>query len=155
MNKQYISEAFDTLHEMQSKKKTSKKVIKEARRPAKKRLLKQDNSIVPEPFDKYFELYIPSSEEDFQPGDEIKGYGCKFIGYLEPKPNYKYRLNMYPILTDDPDYPVVEMAGGRLYPIFLEDIENKLGTVYFKESKPQVRTNRGKLNESKQNRHSL
>ncbi len=102
MNNQYISEAFDNLNRLYEASKT--------RNP------------IPAPFRKYFDLSVSDSEDDFQPGEEIEGYGCHFLGFLDPKEKYEDIIDIYPILTDDPNYPVVEIAGGRLFPVDIHDI---------------------------------
>ena len=65
---------------------------------------------------------LSDSEDDFQPGEEIPGYDCHFLAFLVPKEKYEDKIDIYPILTDDPDYPVVEIAGGRLYPVEIDSI---------------------------------
>ena len=73
--------------------------------------------IVPKPYNKYFEVYTDTSEDDdYKYGDKIAGYDCHFLAYLIPKDEDG---EIYPILTDDPDYPVCELVGGRLIPVDL------------------------------------
>lgn len=73
--------------------------------------------IVPKPYNKYFEVYTDTSEDDdYKYGDKIDGYDCHFLAYLIPKDEDG---EIYPILTDDPDYPVCELVGGRLIPVDL------------------------------------
>ena len=48
--------------------------------------------------------------------EKIDGYDCHFLAYLIPKDEDG---EIYPILTDDPDYPVCELVGGRLIPVDL------------------------------------
>ena len=109
-----ISEALESLKNL-NEETISKKVIKED---------KEQEIIIPEPFDKYYDAHFSDSEDDYQPGEEIDGYGCHFIAFLDPKPEYENFIDIYPILTDDPHYPVVELAGERLFPVSIEDIES-------------------------------
>lgn len=88
----------------------------------------EDQIKIPKPFNKYFEIDNSGLDPnyDIMPGDEIEDYGCHLIGYLYPKKKYENKIDMSPILTDDPDYPVVELAGGRLYPVDSIDIYDKV-----------------------------
>lgn len=104
-----ISEAFDNINNIE---KCRNKKLAEGKR----------NNPVPKPFNKYFEIDLSDSEDDFQPGEEIPGYDCHFLAFLVPKEKYEDEIDIYPILTDDPDYPVVEIAGGRLYPVEIDSI---------------------------------
>ena len=74
--------------------------------------------IVPKPYNKYFEVDTinTSEDDDYKYGDKIDGYDCHFLAYLIPKDEDG---EIYPILTDDPDYPVCELVGGRLIPVDL------------------------------------
>ena len=57
---------------------------------------------------------------DYKIGDKIEGYGCRLLAYLEP---FNEECDYYPILTDDKDYPVVELVGGRLYRVNVEKLK--------------------------------
>lgn len=74
--------------------------------------------VVPKPYNRYFEVdTINTSEDDeYKYGDKIDGYDCHFLAYLIPKDEDG---EIYPILTDDPDFPVCELVGGRLIPVDL------------------------------------
>ena len=80
--------------------------------------------VIPEPYDEYYQIDDTDlSTSDYQLGDVIDGYDCKFIAYLEPRSKYSNSsfADSYPILTDDPDYPVCELVGGRLIPVEFPD----------------------------------
>ena len=80
--------------------------------------------VIPEPYDEYYQIDDTDlSTSDYQLGDLIDGYDCKFIAYLEPRSKYSNSsfADSYPILTDDPDYPVCELVGGRLIPVEFPD----------------------------------
>lgn len=75
---------------------------------------------IPEPYNKYFELdSMTTSDDDFHPGDVIPGYDAKFLAYLAPKSKYESIIDSWPILTDDREYPVCDLVGGRLVPVDL------------------------------------
>ena len=91
------------------------------------RLNEAKNSIkIPKPYSKYFEIDTYEDEDDYKYGDEIEGYGCHFLAFLTPKKEFEDKIDVWPILTDDPKYPVVELAGGRLYPVESIDIYDKI-----------------------------
>ena len=114
MNKECISEAFDQLKNIDTlKSQTWQYNLQESA---------EKNIRIPKPFNKYFEVCPPDDADDFQAGDEIDGYGCHFVAWLAPKEKYEDEIDVYPMLTDDPDYPVVELAGGRLYPVELTSL---------------------------------
>ena len=87
---------------------------------------KESNRVrIPYPYNLYFKVMEEFEEDteevtdDYKIGDEIEGYNCHLLAYLEPF-NEGY---CYPILTDDKDYPVVELVGGRLYPVNVENLK--------------------------------
>lgn len=110
------------------------------------RVLKEQ-LIIPEPFNKYFEISTEEpTKDDYQIGDKIQGYNDTLLAYLDPIDD---SLNIYPILTDNPSFPVVELVGGRLYPVdvtnFMTDDEDDED---FEES---LKTRRNKsVNESEE-----
>lgn len=113
---------------------TGEKVIKAGRasRKSRKESLKNRKSTeskIPAPYDKYF---VITDEDDELVGDTVGG--VKLISALEPKnPDVLY----FSYLTDDPDFPVVEIVGGRAYPVDLDKIEesfNKSKRMSRKES---------------------
>lgn len=113
---------------------TGEKVIKVGRnsRKSRKESLKNGRiteSKIPSPYDKYF---VITDEDDELVGDTVGG--VKLISALEPKnPDVLY----FSYLTDDPDFPVVEIVGGRAYPVDLDKIEesfNKSKRMSRKES---------------------
>lgn len=79
---------------------------------------------IPSPYNKYFDIESDDSytEDDYVPGDVIDGYDCHFLAFLMPKEEYD--IDIYPVLTDDPEYPVCELAGGRLYPVDIQSLES-------------------------------
>lgn len=80
-----------------------------------------DEIKIPAPYDKRFMISDYEDEfADYQPGDEIDGYGCHLLAYLQP---IDEEDEVYPILTDDPDYPVCELVRDRLIPVDMEDNE--------------------------------
>lgn len=111
MNRQYISEAFDQLNNIDRSRSSTQYNLRES---------SQKNVRIPKPFNKYFEVCPPDDADDFQVGDEIDG--CHFVAWLVPKEKYEDEIDVYPMLTDDPDYPVVELVGGRLYPVELNSL---------------------------------
>lgn len=83
---------------------------------------------IPSPYNKIFRCSEEVDEQEkgdwlYKEGDIIEGYDCHFIAYLEPidKTN-----ECYPILTDDPEFPVVELIGGRLYPVTPGEVSGKM-----------------------------
>ena len=77
---------------------------------------------IPYPYNLYFKV-IEEGEEvegDYKVGDEIEDYGCRFLAYLEP---INKEWNCCPILTDDKDFPVVELAAGRLFPVDIKNLK--------------------------------
>lgn len=92
------------------------------------RKLTEDEVSIPKPFNKYFEVDNSGLDPnyDIMPGDKIEGYDCHLIGYLYPKKRYEDKIDMLPILTDDSDYPVVELVGRRLYPVDSVHIDESL-----------------------------
>lgn len=84
---------------------------------------KESNKVrIPYPYNLYFKV-VEEGEEvegDYKIGDEIKGYGCHLLAYLEP---FNEECYCYPILTDDKDYPVVELVSGRLYPVDVKNLK--------------------------------
>ena len=80
---------------------------------------------IPAPYDKYFELEDEDQLEEYgwTKGEQIPNYDCHILAMLYPKND---EIDVYPILTDDPDYPVCEVAGGRLYPVEIQRRWKKL-----------------------------
>ena len=88
---------------------------------------KESNRVrIPYPYNSYFKVieeFEEGTEEvtgDYKIGDEIEGYSCRLLAYLEP---FNEGCYCYPILTDDKDYPVVELVGGRLYRVNVENLK--------------------------------
>jgi hypothetical protein len=84
---------------------------------------KESNKVrIPYPYNLYFKVIEEVEEvaDDYKIGDEIEGYGCHLLAYLEP---FNKECYCYPILTDDKDYPVVELAAGRLYPVDVKKLK--------------------------------
>lgn len=78
------------------------------------------DSMIPSPYDNYYEVQELSEEEldgMYQVGDEIDGYECHVVAYLIVKPEFEDSMPNDAVLVDDEEYPVVELAGGRIYPI--------------------------------------
>ena len=73
---------------------------------------------IPEPYNKYFKISdADPSSEGYEVGEELPDYHCHFLALLDPK---KAEVeDIYPILTDDPEDPVVEDVMGRLIPVEL------------------------------------
>lgn len=74
---------------------------------------------IPRPYNKFFKVATEfegenSEDWEFKKGDQIDGYGCHFIAYLE---SIDKNTECLSILTDDKEFPVVELVGGRLYPV--------------------------------------
>lgn len=84
---------------------------------------KESNKVrIPYPYSIYFKVIEEFEEDtgDYKIGDKIEGYGCRLLAYLEP---FNEECDYYPILTDDKDYPVVELVGGRLYRVNVEKLK--------------------------------
>ena len=84
---------------------------------------KESNRVrIPYPYSIYFKVIEEFEEDtgDYKIGDKIEGYGCRLLAYLEP---FNEECDYYPILTDDKDYPVVELVGGRLYRVNVEKLK--------------------------------
>lgn len=78
------------------------------------------DNMIPSPYDNYYEVQELSEEEldgMYQVGDEIDGYECHVVAYLIVKPEFEDSMPNDAVLVDDEEYPVVELAGGRIYPI--------------------------------------
>lgn len=99
---------------------TGEKVIKVGRNSTKSRKesfkhRRITESKIPSPYDKYF---VITDEDDELVGDTVGG--VNLIAALEPKdPDV---LDIFGYLTDDPDFPVVEIVRDRVYPIDLDEL---------------------------------
>lgn len=121
---------------------TGEKVIKVGRNSTKSRKesfkhRRITESKIPAPYDKYF---VITNEYDELVGDTVGG--VNLIAALEPKdPDV---LDIFGYLTDDPDFPVVEIVRDRAYPVDLEELGESLNKSkrrkYSKESFKHRRT---------------
>ena len=121
---------------------TGEKVIKVGRNSTKSRKesfkhRRITESKIPAPYDKYF---VITKEDDELVGDTVGG--VNLIAALEPKdPDV---LDIFGYLTDDPDFPVVEIVRDRAYPVDLEELGESLNKSkrrkYSKESFKHRRT---------------
>lgn len=121
---------------------TGEKVIKVGRNSTKSRKesfkhRRITESKIPSPYDKYF---VITNEDDELVGDTVGG--VNLIAALEPKdPDV---LDIFGYLTDDPDFPVVEIVRDRAYPVDLEELGESLNKSkrrkYSKESFKHRRT---------------
>lgn len=121
---------------------TGEKVIKVGRNSTKSRKesfkhRRITESKIPAPYDKYF---VITNEDDELVGDTVGG--VNLIAALEPKdPDV---LDIFGYLTDDPDFPVVEIVRDRAYPVDLEELGESLNKSkrrkYNKESFKHRRT---------------
>jgi hypothetical protein len=121
---------------------TGEKVIKVGRNSTKSRKesfkhRRITESKIPSPYDKYF---VITDEDDELVGDTVGG--VNLIAALEPKdPDV---LDIFGYLTDDPDFPVVEIVRDRAYPVDLEELGESLNKSkrrkYSKESFKHRRT---------------
>ena len=99
---------------------TGEKVIKVGRNSTKSRKesfkhRRITESKIPAPYDKYF---VITKEDDELVGDTVGG--VHLIAALEPKdPDV---LDIFGYLTDDPDFPVVEIVRDRAYPVDLDEL---------------------------------
>ena len=99
---------------------TGEKVIKVGRNSTKSRKesfkhRRITESKIPAPYDKYF---VITKEDDELVGDTVGG--VHLIAALEPKdPDV---LDIFGYLTDDPDFPVVEIVKDRAYPVDLDEL---------------------------------
>lgn len=79
---------------------------------------------IPAPYDKYFTVSDYDPEEytgEYMLGDIIDHYDVQLLAYLNVKPEYAEFFDDA-LLVDDPEYPVVEIVGGRMYPLNVTDI---------------------------------
>ena len=103
---------------------TGEKVIKVGRNSTKSRKesfkhRRITESKIPAPYDKYF---VITNEDDELVGDTVGG--VNLIAALEPKdPDV---LDIFGYLTDDPDFPVVEIVRDRAYPVDLDELGESL-----------------------------
>ena len=121
---------------------TGEKVIKVGRNSTKSRKesfkhRRITESKIPTPYDKYF---VITNEDDELVGDTVGG--VNLIAALEPKdPDV---LDIFGYLTDDPDFPVVEIVRDRAYPVDVEELGESLNKSkrrkYSKESFKHRRT---------------
>lgn len=121
---------------------TGEKVIKVGRNSTKSRKesfkhRRITESKIPSPYDKYF---VITNEDDELVGDTVGG--VNLIAALEPKdPDV---LDIFGYLTDDPDFPVVEIVRDRAYPVDVEELGESLNKSkrrkYSKESFKHRRT---------------
>ena len=121
---------------------TGEKVIKVGRNSTKSRKesfkhRRITESKIPAPYDKYF---VITNEDDELVGDTVGG--VNLIAALEPKdPDV---LDIFGYLTDDPDFPVVEIVRDRAYPVDVEELGESLNKSkrrkYSKESFKHRRT---------------
>lgn len=86
-----------------------------------------DSPKIPSPYDQYFVIENPDPDQlDLQVGEKFPGYGCIILAYLAPKPEYEDVIDVWPILIDDPEYPVCEWVGYRLYNVETNDLVQKV-----------------------------
>lgn len=83
---------------------------------------------IPRPYNKYYQ--VAEIDDDFDDnyniGNQIEGYDMRILAYLDAKPEYEDTLKEpYAVLTDDEDYPVCVIVGGRVYNISIEDLPQK------------------------------
>ena len=126
---------------------TGEKVIKVGRNSTKSRKesfkhRRITESKIPSPYDKYF---VITDEDDELVGDTVGG--VHLIAALEPKdPDV---LDIFGYLTDDPDFPVVEIVRDRAYPVDLEELGESLNKSkrrkYSKESFKHRRITESKI----------
>ena len=82
---------------------------------------------VPEPYNSYFEVEdVNPGDYDYEVGEQLDGYDCRLVAYLVPKPEYDDKIDVYPVLTDDTEFPVCDLVGGRLYPVDIDEIASRL-----------------------------
>lgn len=121
---------------------TGEKVIKMGRNSRKsrkesiknRRIIKE--SKIPAPYDKYF---VITDEDDELVGDTVGG--VKLISALDPKDPDS--LDIFCYLTNDPNFPVVEIVGGRAYPVDLDEIEESVNkSMRSKSRKESAKHNR-------------
>lgn len=83
------------------------------------------NPVIPAPYDKYFTVSDYDPEEfagEYLVGDTIENYDSKLLAYLEVKPEYESLFDGWALLIDDPEFPVVELAGDRMYPLDVKSV---------------------------------
>ena len=126
---------------------TGEKVIKVGRNSTKSRKesfkhRRITESKIPSPYDKYF---VITDEDDELVGDTVGG--VNLIAALEPKdPDV---LDIFGYLTDDPDFPVVEIVRDRAYPVDLEELGESLNKSKRRKSRKESFKHRRTIKESK------
>lgn len=107
------------------------KYAKAARNESKGKWFKESFSI-PAPYDKYFDI----DEYDRRVGKNIGG--VHIVAALKPKDENV--IDIFPYLTSDKDFPIVEIHAGRAYPVYLDEygLEESKGKC-FKESDEEVK----------------
>ena len=126
---------------------TGEKVIKVGRNSTKSRKesfkhRRITESKIPAPYDKYF---VITNEDDELVGDTVGG--VNLIAALEPKdPDV---LDIFGYLTDDPDFPVVEIVRDRAYPVDLEELGESLNKSKRRKSRKESFKHRRTIKESK------
>ncbi len=125
---------------------TGEKVIKVGRNSTKSRKesfkhRRITESKIPAPYDKYF---VITNEDDELVGDTVGG--VNLIAALEPKdPDV---LDIFGYLTDDPDFPVVEIVRDRAYPVDLEELGESLNKSKRRKSRKESFKHRRTIKES-------
>lgn len=125
---------------------TGEKVIKVGRNSTKSRKesfkhRRITESKIPAPYDKYF---VITNEDDELVGDTVGG--VNLIAALEPKdPDV---LDIFGYLTDDPDFPVVEIVRDRAYPVDLEELGESLNKSKRRKSRKESFKHRRTIKEN-------
>lgn len=80
-------------------------------------------SVIPAPFNKYYKIDKEGELEAPEiVGSEVEDYDCKILHLLIAKKPFEDLLDApYAVLTDLPDYPVCELVGGSLIPVFVNN----------------------------------
>lgn len=79
-------------------------------------------SVIPAPFNKYYKIDKEGELDDPEiVGSEMEDYDCKILHLLIAKKPFENLLDApYAVLTDLPDYPVCELVGGSLMPVYVK-----------------------------------
>lgn len=79
---------------------------------------------IPSPYNKYYQVAeVDKINAGYDVGDQIEGYDIRILAYLDAKPEYEDILKEpYAVLTDDEDYPVCVIVGGRVYDVSIESL---------------------------------
>jgi len=110
--------------------------VEDSDKATKKKLVREKATTkveIPRPYDKYYQVAeIDDFDDNYNIGDQIKGYDMRILAYLDAKPEYEDTLREpNAVLTDDDDYPVCVIVGRRVYDVSIKDLPQSVKIVKF------------------------